>query len=257
MASAQGPAPEVAHDNDSANESYLQSMFPDLDPSAIHDCYVLCERNVERTVEFLLGTESDAPPRANIPPGSTHDLDEELARQLEQEEIAAAAAASRAPVEQRTLPSSTVTPGNPPAEEPSIQEQVMKIAETGKKTFNTIFAKVRDKLKEFDDYSATNTTQPYPPAPVTTPYASTSRPVIGPPMQGTQIVSPAPVLDHATQRQQVPAAAGASAQAGTSAPVIEASKPAFFDRKPTQLVETQRSHPEEDLTENPFDDQNH
>ena len=80
-------------------------------------------------------------------------------------------------------------------------------------------------------------------------------------MQGTQIVSPAPVLDHATQRQQVPAAAGASAQAGTSAPVIEAcahvyfscdltntdvkAKPAFFDRKPTQLVETQRSHPEE------------
>jgi hypothetical protein len=62
-----------------------------------------------------------------------HDIDEQLARQLEQEEIAAATAASSAPVRQRTLPSSTVAPGNPPAalaDEPSIQEQVMKIAES-------------------------------------------------------------------------------------------------------------------------------
>jgi hypothetical protein len=59
------------------------------------------------------------------------DIDEQLARQLEQEEIAAATEASSAPVQrQRTLPSSTVTPGNPPADEPSIQEQVMKIAES-------------------------------------------------------------------------------------------------------------------------------
>jgi hypothetical protein len=104
--------------------------------------------------------------------------------------------------------------------------------------------------------------QPSPSAPVTTPYASTSRPVVGPPMQGTQTVSPAPPLDHATPTQQAPAAAsGTPAQAGTSAPVIEAcahvyfscdltntdvkAKPAFFDRKPTQLVETHRSHPEE------------
>lgn len=39
----------------SGDELHLQSIFPDLDPATIHDCYVLCERNVERTVEFLLG----------------------------------------------------------------------------------------------------------------------------------------------------------------------------------------------------------
>jgi hypothetical protein len=43
----------------SGDEAQLKSMFPDLDPATIHDCYVLCERNVERTVEFLLGTAQD------------------------------------------------------------------------------------------------------------------------------------------------------------------------------------------------------
>lgn len=49
------------HDDtgDDANEGLLRSMFPDLDHAAIHDCYVLCERNVERTIEFLLGTDSE------------------------------------------------------------------------------------------------------------------------------------------------------------------------------------------------------
>lgn len=42
----------------SADEVHLQSIFPDLDAATIHDCYVLCERNVERTVEFLLGDVS-------------------------------------------------------------------------------------------------------------------------------------------------------------------------------------------------------
>ena len=49
----------------SEDEKHLKSIFPDLDETTIHDCYVLCEQNVERTVEFLLGTESnDASSRA-------------------------------------------------------------------------------------------------------------------------------------------------------------------------------------------------
>jgi hypothetical protein len=47
--------PAVTPDELSADETHLQSIFPDLDSATIHDCYVLCDRNVERTVEFLLG----------------------------------------------------------------------------------------------------------------------------------------------------------------------------------------------------------
>jgi len=51
---AETPATGPATDP-SADEAHLQAIFPDLDPATIHDCYVLCGRNVERTVEFLLG----------------------------------------------------------------------------------------------------------------------------------------------------------------------------------------------------------
>jgi CUE domain len=47
--------PAVTGTELSADETHLQSIFPDLDVAIIHDCYVLCDRNVERTVEFLLG----------------------------------------------------------------------------------------------------------------------------------------------------------------------------------------------------------
>jgi len=43
----------------SGDEGHLKSIFPDLDAATIHDCYVLCDRNVERTVEFLLGDVCD------------------------------------------------------------------------------------------------------------------------------------------------------------------------------------------------------
>jgi len=57
------PPPVVTSAADSAvtpielseDETHLQSIFPDLDAATIHDCYVLCDRNVERTVEFLFG----------------------------------------------------------------------------------------------------------------------------------------------------------------------------------------------------------
>ena len=47
--------PEAPPSELSGDEAHLQSIFPDLDSATIHDCYVLCGQNVERTVEFLLG----------------------------------------------------------------------------------------------------------------------------------------------------------------------------------------------------------
>lgn len=115
-------------------------------------------------------------------------MDEQLARQLEQEELAMAGTERvfvnpnpnqnpnfNAPRRQPTLPTGAGVSGNPPDDEPSLQDQFMKIAESerfaccnmlaclttsrrtaGKKTFNTIFSKVKEKLKEFEESSTTN-----------------------------------------------------------------------------------------------------
>lgn len=35
----------------------LRSMFPDIDETVLDECYVAANRNVNSTIEFLLGTE--------------------------------------------------------------------------------------------------------------------------------------------------------------------------------------------------------
>lgn len=274
----------------SEDERHLQSIFPDLDETTIHDCYVLCERNVERTVEFLLGTDqNDAPSNTNaVPAGmSQSEIDEQLARQFEQEELAAAAAAwNPRPV---AAPAPNARPFNqdshvqgsqatPESNEPNFQEQFNKFAETGKKTITSIFNKVREKIKEFEAPPPGGPSNPqmqqhqqqhyqyYAPEPVSprpnvqtqgnspTPYQSAYAPPAVPPPGATeshQAPIPGP---SASSSVAAPVAADnpvtSTNSPSTATPNIDLSKTAFLPRKPAPLPENKP----EDLTESPFED---
>ncbi|PVG02386.1 hypothetical protein CPB86DRAFT_576262 [Serendipita vermifera] len=264
----------------SGDEVQLKSMFPDLDSTTIHDCYVLCERNVERTVEFLLGTAQDVSTANNTTNALTQtELDEQLARHLEQEELAAAA--SWRP---QHVPPNAVAPGNTTRtaagtqnnqnDEINFQEQFNKIAETGKRTFNTIFNKVKEKIKEFEGPAppqGAQAQQNHYYAPESSTTFSTSPPLVSyqprtaGPHQATYSApnTAPPTANQATaQSPDLTAATTSSMSTVTPAPIntpapVNTSKAAFLEKKSTPLTVTATSHPEEDLTENPFEDRNH
>ncbi|KAG8833650.1 hypothetical protein FRC17_010315 [Serendipita sp. 399] len=298
----------------SPDELHLQSIFPDLDAATIHDCYVLCGRNVERTVEFLLGTDNndrpstahesfliikisshDSQPRGTLVGhrntstdslSETHlfqtqdELDEQLARHLEQEELASAAAEAAWQTRQtdRALPHTSPAPNPPPPsghqtqqtgsgmEDFNLPEQITKLAETGKRTFNTIFNKVRDKLKEFDAAPGEN-------AAGSSSYQQNyqQRPQYGQQQQQPsqpQYFAPEPSIPQ-TQRQAatfttpyqdmfvpVPsststtsATAASSANAATTPPAssntINTSRTAFLPKNPTPVAEKPKPRSEE------------
>ncbi|KAG8827194.1 hypothetical protein FRC19_005012 [Serendipita sp. 401] len=298
------PATELSPD-----EVELQSIFPDLDSATIHDCYVLCNRNVERTVEFLLGTDHNEISSQDTGPNRTaatqDDLDEQLARHLEQEELAAAASAWQTRQTDRSLPHGGPVSNPQPAsghsghqtqqqqqtgsgiDDFNLPEQITKLAETGKRTFNTIFNKVRDKIKEFDAAPGENTAgssshqqwnqqqygqqqpqryqqqpqqQPHyfapetpipaaqrPAASLTTPYQAAYAPPTSPSLTST-----------GTAGAHINAASSTTAGPAmtSSAGAINRSGTAFLPKNPTPVVERPKPHPEEDLTESPFDDRN-
>ncbi|KAF8326652.1 uncharacterized protein EI90DRAFT_3156560 [Cantharellus anzutake] len=162
----------------------LAAIFPDFDHAVLSDVLDLCNGSQDRAIEILLGMNDPSyAPRTSDTTQS--ELDEQLAHRLAAEEredfmryipppSATYPYTPRAPrrsneharpVEDVPLqtqfrdyfmPSSTRHRGvNDPEGASSrtggdFQEQFTRIADTGKRTFNNIFSKVKAKLQEFD-----------------------------------------------------------------------------------------------------------
>ncbi|KAF8160687.1 hypothetical protein B0H34DRAFT_795571 [Crassisporium funariophilum] len=157
--------------------SALRGMFPDYDDLILMSVLESVGGNQDLAIDALLGMsdpdyQSDPTPQAASPQPelSQTDLDEQFARRLMLEEQqqqqqqwvdANANAGQRPPtVYQSQPPRAGWNPqgqNSPQAgsgggtERPSeFQEQFNKIAETGKKTFGSIFSKVKAKIQELD-----------------------------------------------------------------------------------------------------------
>ncbi|KAJ7467203.1 hypothetical protein FB451DRAFT_1260475 [Mycena latifolia] len=138
----------------------LRAMFPDFDDSLLQSVLDSVNGNTDRAIDALLGMsdpdftseQPDAPP-VEVPQ-TQEQLDEQLARSLmleDEREQHAWRAQQQPPPPQR--PEGRRVPSDGPPEKDTmqeIQEQFNKFAESGKKTFGTLFSKVKAKIQEFD-----------------------------------------------------------------------------------------------------------
>jgi len=158
----------------------LAAMFPDFDLTILSDVLDTCNGDQDRAIEILLGMND---PSYKSKALDTLDLDEQLAHRLaaeEQEDIMHqippptlslpyvprnprrsnehARSGNNVPSQAQsrgftTAPEHSRGDGQEPGSSRTgseIQEQFMRIAETGKRTFSNIFSKVRAKLQEYD-----------------------------------------------------------------------------------------------------------
>jgi hypothetical protein len=168
----------------------LRAMFPDYDDSLLQSVLQSVGGDHNRAIDALLGM-SDPQYSSEVMQDSRNesvsqlDLDEQLARRLMLEEQQAAQQQQRQQQQQNMLPyepyHSSVRHGyrsgqSQPQPQPQtgpgderdtmtdIQDHVSRIAETGKKTFESIFSKVKAKIQEYDKPSRAPEppTQPQP-----------------------------------------------------------------------------------------------
>ncbi|KAG6873535.1 hypothetical protein C0995_014405 [Termitomyces sp. Mi166 len=144
----------------------LHALFPDYDDLILYSVLDSVDGDQDRAIDALLGMsdpeyrgEPAAPAPAPVQSGLTQtELDEQFARRLLLEEQDAQHAAWIAQQEEAGRPQSAQRnsqqqqyqqqgQGDTMAE---IQQQIGKFAETGKKTFNTFFNKVKAKIQEMD-----------------------------------------------------------------------------------------------------------
>ncbi|KAF5369828.1 hypothetical protein D9758_001255 [Tetrapyrgos nigripes] len=138
--------------------SALRAMFPDFDDAVLLSVLESVGGNQDRAIDVLLGM-NDPDYHSELPPQepvlSQTELDERFARQLfledeqrQQQRQAAWEAQQRSTQSQppNTGERDTMT---------EIGEQFNKIAESGKKTFGSIYSRVKAKIQELD--------QPRPP----------------------------------------------------------------------------------------------
>ncbi|KAF9050061.1 hypothetical protein BJ165DRAFT_1456239 [Panaeolus papilionaceus] len=175
MTPQQAPAPEQPSD---PRVSALKSMFPDYDDLVLLSVLDSVGGNQDRAIDMLLtmgdpNYKSEPPTAAqpetqSRPTLTQEELDEQFARSLvmqeQQEEQAwlqanqgnqrppAVYQSGRTHQQGWTPPGQSTSPQSTQADKTmqDIQEQFTKIAETGKKTFGTIFSKVKAKIQELD-----------------------------------------------------------------------------------------------------------
>jgi len=142
--------------------SSLHAMFPDYDDAILISVLQSVNGSEERAIDALLlmsdpEYKSEATPQPQERALTQTELDEQLARRLmledqEQHQQQWIAQNPQRPQTQRRN-------SRPLQQQPSsggdsmgaeFQEQFSKMAETGKKTFGTLFSKVKAKLQEFD-----------------------------------------------------------------------------------------------------------
>ncbi|KAF8581594.1 hypothetical protein K439DRAFT_1414134 [Ramaria rubella] len=145
----------------------LLAMFPDFDSSLLQSVLESVSGDQDRAVDVLLGMSDPSYNSTERADATQTELDEEIARRLMLEESeqhvswrprVSRDARADVPYQPRTS-TQNVSQGasqQRPSEGDSVaqfQEQLGRFAETGKKTFNTIFSKVKAKMQEFDNPS--------------------------------------------------------------------------------------------------------
>jgi len=159
----------------------LLTIFPTFDHAILADVLDSCNGNEEKAVDILLGmTDPDHIPQTNVQDISQTELDEQLAHRLTIEEQQANSSyiyprLNRLPYVPRTrvprksqerpvasdaaLQNDFILPAKKQSGKPvpdsgaggngsDFQDQFNKIADTGKKTFSSIFSKVKAKISE-------------------------------------------------------------------------------------------------------------
>ncbi|KAJ7933776.1 hypothetical protein B0H13DRAFT_1592174 [Mycena leptocephala] len=157
----------------------LRAMFPDFDDSLLQSVLDSVNGNTDRAIDALLGMSdpdytSEAPPtQTQQAPQTQEELDEQLARtlMLEDERQHHAWRAQQPPPQQQRPEARRQTSTGAPERDTmqELQEGFNKLAESGKKTFGTLFSKVKAKIQEFDQpagqsssvYGAGGDTYPY------------------------------------------------------------------------------------------------
>lgn len=148
----------------------LRAMFPDYDDLILQSVLESVNGSQDAAIDALLGMsdpEYTSDTRHQEPVLTQTDLDEQLARRLmleeqeaQQQQWAAQPPQPATPQRRNTRPYEVYQQqyhqqgALPPAGErdtmAEFQEQINKIAETGKKTFGNIFSKVKAKIQEYD-----------------------------------------------------------------------------------------------------------
>ncbi|EJU04347.1 hypothetical protein DACRYDRAFT_20909 [Dacryopinax primogenitus] len=156
----------------------LQAMFPDFDQTVLSSVLNACDGNPDQAIETLLGmSDPSYVPQETAQSRNQTELDEQLAQRLMLEEEENAARSGRAipggqsQIHVPYLPRQNAPRrGNPPqdgeyrtsgtgqgqggtwggVDTAHIQDQFNKFAESGKKTFSSLFSKIKQKVQEFD-----------------------------------------------------------------------------------------------------------
>ncbi|KAI0339975.1 hypothetical protein BDW22DRAFT_1361062 [Trametopsis cervina] len=175
------PPPEPQHNTD-PSVAALKGMFPDFDDTLLESVLASVDHNQDAAVDLLLGMSDPSYVSTQQPPQpqpTSLELDEALARQLQLEDDRNARGQQQppratgqswprrpsddgqVPYAARTgQPHNNALPGAGPAPDfNEIKETFNQIAESGKRTFSSIFSKVKAKINELD----TNRTGQAPP----------------------------------------------------------------------------------------------
>jgi len=135
----------------------LQAIFPDFDPVILQSVLDSVNGDQDKAIDILLGMSDPEYKEQHSPNADQTELDEQFARNLliqEQEEANRRRQERHAPQEPVPYQQRAHPPGqNPSGTNPGVQEVAdtfNKLAESGKKTFNTLFSKVKAKIQELD-----------------------------------------------------------------------------------------------------------
>ncbi|KAJ6508093.1 hypothetical protein DFH09DRAFT_1374853 [Mycena vulgaris] len=135
----------------------LRAMFPDFDDSLLQSVLDSVHGNTDQAIDALLGMSdpdytSEQPAVTQQAPQTQEELDEQLARTLMlEDEREAHAWRAQQPAPPRPEARRRTSEGAPEKDTmQEFQEQFNKFAETGKKTFGSLFSKVKAKIQEFD-----------------------------------------------------------------------------------------------------------
>jgi len=136
----------------------LQAIFPDFDPIVLQSVLDSVDGNQDTAIDILLGMSDPEYTQQHSTDVDQTALDEEFARNLliqEQEEANRSRQRPRLtpqepePYQQRAhAPAQNTSGTNPGFQEAT--ETFNRLTESGKKTFNTLFSKVKAKIQELD-----------------------------------------------------------------------------------------------------------
>jgi len=220
----------------------LLGMFPDFDISLLQSVLESVAGNQDQAVDVLLGMSDPSyvlPTRADL---TQTELDEQYARNLLLEESQSQQHVAWRPRESPGAHGQdrVAAQGDQrPPEGDSIaqfQEQIGKIAETGKKTFASLFSKVKAKIQEFDNPPTQNPYSSTSANPSSSSYSQTpapSQPYYDPNARGYDV--DAPLHIQSSYAQSAPAATAGDSHTFTETEPSAAAVPTVSEVDPLKI----------------------